>query len=146
MRKMLEVLESDETYPYLDEPAMQRLEESRAAARANGMTVMFSERKGGWRMYPWTGTKQFDTLRRVLQKVVGTESVRAYQPYYIDIRTKMSGDQIVDRVYDYHEKRDLAPLVYDEDLIKSGKYDRYIPESLLVREYISDRLDTDLEL
>ena len=146
MKKMLEVLESDDEYPYLDGPAKQRLEESRANARANGMTVMFSERKGGYRMYPWLGTKQFDTLRRVLQKVVGTDSIRAYQPYYIDIRTKLSEDQIVERVYRYLEDRDLAALVYDDDLIKFGKYDRYVPESLLVREYIADRLDTDLEL
>ena len=146
MKKMLEVLETDDDYPYLDEPARQRLEESRSVARVNGMTVMFSERKGGYRMYPWLGTKQFDTLRRVLQKVIGTDSVRAYQPYYIDIRTKLSEDQIVDRVYDYLEHRDLAALVYDDDLIKFGKYDKYVPESLMVREYIADRLDTELEL
>ena len=146
MKKMLEVLETDDDYPYLDEPARQRLKESRSVARANGMTVMFSERKGGYRMYPWLGTKQFDTLRRVLQKVIGTDSVRAYQPYYIDIRTKLSEDQIVDRVYDYLEHRDLAALVYDDDLIKFGKYDKYVPESLMVREYIADRLDTELEL
>jgi ATP-dependent Lhr-like helicase len=146
MKKMLEVLESDEEYPYLDDAAKARLQESRAIARENGMTTLFSERKGGYRMYPWLGTKQFDTLRRILQKVIGTDSIRAYQPYYIDIRTKLSEDQIIDRVLRYVEERDLAPLIYDEDLLKYGKYDRYVPESLLVREFVADKLDTDLEL
>ena len=146
MKKMLEVLESDEEYHYLDDAAKARLQESRAIARENGMTTLFSERKGGYRMYPWLGTKQFDTLRRILQKVIGTDSIRAYQPYYIDIRTKLSEDQIIDRVLRYVEERDLAPLIYDEDLLKYGKYDRYIPESLLVREFVADKLDTGLEL
>ncbi len=146
MKKMLEVLESDEEYHYLDDAAKARLQESRAIARENGMTILFSERKGGYRMYPWLGTKQFDTLRRILQKVIGTDSIRAFQPYYIDIRTKLSEDQIIDRVLRYVEERDLAPLIYDEDLLKYGKYDRYIPESLLVREFVADKLDTDLEL
>ena len=146
MKKMLEVLESDEEYHYLDDAAKARLQESRAIARENGMTTLFSERKGGYRMYPWLGTKQFDTLRRILQKVIGTDSIRAYQPYYIDIRTKLSEDQIIDRVLRYVEERDLAPLIYDEDLLKYGKYDRYVPESLLVREFVADKLDTGLEL
>ena len=146
MKKMLEVLSGDEDYPYLDGPARQRLEESRSMARANGMTVMFSERKGGYRMYPWLGTRQFDTLRRVLQKVIGTDSVRSYQPYYIDIRTNLSEDRILAKVYDYLENGDLASLVYDDDHLEYGKYDRYVPESLLVKEYIADRLDTELDL
>jgi ATP-dependent Lhr-like helicase len=146
MKKMLEILESDTDYPYLDDAAKARLEESRAIARSNGMTYMFSERTGGYRMYPWLGTKQFDTLRRVLQKVIGTDSIRAFQPYYIDIRTKLSEDQIINKVYSYLENKDPVTLIYDDDLLKYGKYDRFIPESLLVREYAMDRLDTDLEL
>ena len=132
--------------PAQNSAAKARLQESRAIARENGMTTLFSERKGGYRMYPWLGTKQFDTLRRILQKVIGTDSIRAFQPYYIDIRTKLSEDQIIDRVLRYVEERDLAPLIYDEDLLKYGKYDRYVPESLLVREFVADKLDTDLEL
>ena len=146
MKKMLEVLESDETYPYLDEAASARLEDSRSIARASGMTSMFVEKVGGFRMYPWLGTKQFDTLRRVLTKVVGTDSIRAFQPYYIDIRTKLSEDQIVSRVYNYLENKDPVTLIYDDDLLKYGKYDKFVPESLLVREYASDKLDMDLEL
>ncbi|MBR4243892.1 MAG: DEAD/DEAH box helicase [Candidatus Methanomethylophilaceae archaeon] len=146
MKKMLEVLESDTEYPYLDEAARIRLEESRATARSNGMTCMFSERTGGFRMYPWLGTKQFDTLRRVLQKVIGTDSIRAFQPYYIDIRTKLSEDQIVNKVYNYLENKDITSLIYDEDLLKFGKYDKFVPESLLVREYAIDKMDADLEL
>jgi len=146
MKKMLEVLESDETYPYLDEAASARLEESRSIARTSGMTSMFVEKVGGFRMYPWLGTKQFDTLRRVLTKVVGTDSIRAFQPYYIDIRSKLSEDQIVSRVYSYLENKDPVTLIYDDDLLKYGKYDKFVPESLLVREYASDKLDMDLEL
>ncbi|MBR4245344.1 MAG: hypothetical protein IKQ14_08155, partial [Candidatus Methanomethylophilaceae archaeon] len=80
------------------------------------------------------------------QKVIGTDSIRAFQPYYIDIRTKLSEDQIVNKVYNYLENKDITSLIYDEDLLKFGKYDKFVPESLLVREYAMDKLDADLEL
>jgi len=146
MKKMLEVLQSDESYDYLDESAASRLEECRDLARANGMTELFSERTGGYRMHPWVGTKQFDTLRRVLQKVIGTDRIRAFQPFYIDIRSKLSQDEILGRVRDYLEEKDPITLVYDEDLLRYGKFDRYVPESLLVREYASHRLDYDIDI
>ncbi len=146
MKKMLEVLQSDDEYPYLDEAAKARLEESRSVARANGMTSMFSERKGGYRMYPWVGTKQFDTLRRILQKVIGTDKIRAYQPYFIDIRTNLSEDQILGRINSYIESHEPISLIYDEDLLRYGKYDKFIADSLLMREFAADRLDFDIEL
>ena len=146
MKKMLEVLSSDDDYPYLDPAAKERLNESRMAARAGGMTSLFTERLGGYRMYPWVGTKQFDTLRRVLQKVIGTDKIRAYQPYYIDIRTKLSEGQILSRIDKYLGEHDPIVLVEDSDLVRYGKYDRFVAESLLAREIASDRLDFDIEL
>jgi len=146
MKKMLEVLSSDDDYPYLDPAAKERLNESRMAARAGGMTSLFTERLGGYRMYPWVGTKQFDTLRRVLQKVIGTDKIRAYQPYYIDIRTKLSEGQILSRIDKYLGEHDPIVLVEDSDLMRYGKYDRFVAESLLAREIASDRLDFDIEL
>ena len=146
MKKMLEVLESDDEYDYLDDAAKERLRESRSIARDIGMTSMFSDRPGGVRMYPWLGTKQFDTLRRILQKVIGTDKVRPFSPYYIDIRTKLSGDEILERVQSYIGKADGISLIYDDDIIRSGKFDKFIPDSLLMREYAADKLDFDLDL
>ncbi len=146
MRKMLEVLNSDEDYPFLDEAGKARLEECRSIARSNGMTDMYGERVGGYRLYPWLGTIQFDTLRRILQKVIGTDKVRYLQPYYIDVRTNLSYDEIVGRVYDYIGRKDPITLVGDEDLMKYGKYDAFVPESLLELSFAADRLDYDLEL
>jgi len=97
-------------------------------------------------MYPWLGTKQFDTLRRILQKVIGTDKVRPFSPYYIDIRTKLSGDEILERVQSYIGKADGISLIYDDDIIRSGKFDKFIPDSLLMREYAADKLDFDLDL
>ena len=146
MRKMLEVLQSDEDYPYIDEASRERLLTSRELARSNGMTDMFSERKGGYRMYPWIGTKQFDTLRRIFQKTIGTDKVRAFQPYYIDIRSNLSPDQIIGKVNRYIDSHDPISLIYDEDLLRYGKYDKFIPDSLLIKEFASHRLDFDFEL
>ncbi len=146
MRKMLEVLSSNEDYPYIDGPARERLAECRELARENGMTTMFSDRVGGYRMYPWLGTKQFDTLRKILQKVVGTDKVRSFQPYFIDIRTNLSEDEILARIDSYVESHTAMSLVFDEDLIRFGKFDKYVAESLLMKAYAADRIDMDFNL
>ena len=146
MKKMLEVLRSDDDYTYIDNNARQRLEESRRKARAIGMTSTFTPKKGGYRMYPWVGTKQFDTLRRILQKTIGTDKVRAFQPYYIDLRTNLSERQVLEKIQNYIDTHDPIQLIYDEDLLRYEKYDRYIPDSLLMREFASDRLDFDIDL
>ena len=58
----------------------------------------------------------------------------------------MSENEIVNRVYGYIDKHDRIALAYDDDVLKIGKYDRYVPESLLLREYAESKLDLDLEL
>lgn len=145
MRKMLEVLSSDDDYPFLDSAGKQRLDECRSIARSVGMTEMCCEKVGGYRLYPWLGTIQFDTLRRILQKVIGTDKVRYMQPYYIDVRTKLSYDEIVDRVHSYMESKSPITLIDDEDLMRFGKYDAYVPESLLAQSFSENHLDYDLE-
>jgi len=146
MKTMRHVLESDEQYDYLDEAAAARLDVCRKTAAENGMLSMFSPRTGGYRMYPWVGTIQFDTLTRILRKVIGTDKIRCVQPYYIDIRTNLSEDDVLTRIDKFIAKYDPVSLVSDDDLLRYNKYDRFVPESLLAAEFAADKLDFDLEL
>ncbi len=146
MKTMKRVLGSDDEYDYLDEAAQTRLSECRKMASDAGMLDLFSPRTGGYRMYPWVGTIQFDTLTRILRKVIGTDKIGSVQPYYIDIRTNLSEDDILSRIDKYISNHNPVSLVTDDDLLRYNKYDKYVPESLLAIEFASDRLDFDIQL
>ena len=47
---------------------------------------------------------------------------------------------------DILETTDGRNLVSDTDDLQIGKYDEYVPESLLIKQFLRDELDTDFEL
>ena len=147
MRKMLDVLSSDETYPYLDEEAAMRLDQCRSVAMSNGMLTLLSEADdGSIRMHPWLGTVHFDTLRRIIRNIDGVESVFAFQPYFMDIRGDVSKKDILKGVEKYLADPYPEGLIFENDRIRFGKYDRYVPDHLLMKAFARDRLDADFDL
>lgn len=147
MRKMLEVLTSDLSYPYLDEAASERLEECRKVAAGKRLTSLFSENEdGSLRMRPWLGTIHFETLRRIVRDVDGVQSIYAFQPYFMDIRGDVTDSDILDAVDAYLADPCPESLVRDEDKLRFGKYDKYVPDHLLIKAFARDRLDSDFDL
>ncbi len=147
MRKMLEVLSSDATYPYLDGAAAERLEECRNIARGKRLTSLFSlNEDGSTRMRPWLGTVHFETLKRIVRDVDGVESLYAFQPYFMDIRGDVTESEILDAVDSYLMDPCPESLVRDDDKLRFGKYDRHVPDHLLAKAFARDRLDSDFDL
>ncbi len=147
MEMMRAVLLSDKHYPFLDEEGNARLDEYREMARSNGVTETFTYLEDDVvRIHPWIGTMQFDTLRRILAQVDGITSMRYVQPYYIDVKTELSPSALADEVHDFIKRGDPESLVTQGDLVRSGKYDRFVPEALLYKAYARDRLDFDFVL
>lgn len=146
MRRMRRILMSDAPCPHLDEAASARLEECRAAAREAGMMDLFHETDHGFRIYPWLGTVQFDTLRRILERVPGVDWVRTLAPYVIDVITDLTEEEILEGVERYRRLKPKASLITDEDILEFGKFDTYVPKELLIRAFAADRLDYDFDL
>lgn len=147
MRGILEILRSDREYPYIDEASAARLEECRVMARANGLTSLFSENDdGSIRIRPWLGTVQFDTLRRIVRNIDGVTSVYAFQPYFMDVRGDVSEDDVIDGIESFLSGSDPRYLISENDRLRFGKYDKFVPDHLLAKSFVKDRLDLDFDL
>ena len=145
MSKMRDVLESDTEYPYLDPAASNRLALCRTFARNNGMLSTFSEIEGGIRLFPWVGTIQFDTLVRALRMVNGVDRVYGFRPYYIDVRTRLPWNDVLERVNTILS-HGPSTLVSPDDIVRIGKYDQHVPKDLLELMFADERLDTNFRL
>ncbi len=146
LRKMREVLMSDEQYDYVDEDGLRRLNESRKAAREAGMDRLMSSVDDFTRITPWIGSRQYDTMYRMLRAMPGISVIRHLEPYIIDFRDDGTYSNIMSSLKQYSHNFDLVELVtYKDDLIV-GKYDDLVPEALLMKEFAADRLDSDFEV
>jgi|GEM_PF-231943 len=147
MEMMRAVLRSDRRYPFLDEAGNDALDACRATARECGMTELFTYIDSDTiRIHPWVGTVQFDTLRRIIENMDGVDSVRYVQPYFIDVTCDMTPERLIEGVRRFVKKGDPESLVTDRDLVRTGKYDRFVPPALQSKAYARDRLDFDFEL
>ena len=145
LRKMREVLLSDEQYDYVDEDGLRRLNESRKAAREAGMDRLMSSVDDFTRITPWIGSRQYDTMYRMLRAMPGISVIRHLEPYIIDFRDDGTYSNIMSSLKQYSHNFDLVELVtYKDDLIV-GKYDDLVPEALLMKEFAADRLDSDFD-
>lgn len=145
LRKMREVLMSDEQYDYVDEDGLRRLNESRKAAREAGMDRLMSSVDDFTRITPWIGSRQYDTMYRMLRAMPGISVIRHLEPYIIDFRDDGTYSNIMSSLKQYSHNFDLVELVtYKDDLIV-GKYDDLVPEALLMKEFAADRLDPDFD-
>ncbi|MCQ2070610.1 MAG: DEAD/DEAH box helicase [archaeon] len=145
MRKMLEVLVSDERYPYINDAAWNRLCECRESANIIGFTETFVSIDGGYRIHPWLGTIHFDTLSRMLLNIPEIDKVRTCAPYFIEVQTDLEPEDIVSCIDSQKEYGDSLYLIMENDKLRRKKYDNYIPDELLAKEFADDRLDSDFE-
>ena len=138
MERMRDVLASDEDYDFLDGSAREELARCRKAAREAGMLEGVVDMDGWYRIYPWVGTTAFDTLCRVLRNVC--DKVLERPPFFVDVLTELDWGELEETVERYSDPKFAYDLVGDDRLV-FGKYDRYVPEELLLKAFSEDRLD-----
>lgn len=142
--KMREVLESSDRYPYLDSAAAAELEATRAAYLANGYWGA-EELSGGLVLYPWLGTRAFETLRRAIMCVGAKVSYYA-SPLWMAVSTDRTWEELRRDVESYMSANLPDDLVLLEDVEDMGKYSEFVPEGLRAREYAASRLVGKLRL
>lgn len=144
MKEIRKVLSGSETYDFLDERGNDRLNDARESA--SGMLMPFSETDKGWRMYPWTGTREFDTIRRFLEDSFEVDRVWCFQPYLLDVITDSSPEQVMSSIRRIKRTNDLSRLITDSDDITVGKYDEEVPRDLQEKCFIDARFEIDADL
>ncbi|MCL2136605.1 MAG: ATP-dependent helicase, partial [Coriobacteriia bacterium] len=146
VQKIRGVLLSDEDYPYLSERCKDRLAEIRSIARNSGilehLVTPLSDKK--YAIFPWVGTRQLLTLhyalsaRKIVNKLPWITSV------YLEVMYDGTAEELEAQVLDIlHSDLDLYSLPLPENVQVKGKYNEFIPKSLLRKQFIEDFLDMD---
>ncbi len=149
--RMRQILAEDTVYPYLKPNAQHRLDAARVAARNSGMLEHSMICLGGytWCLFPWLGTRSFRTLRKYIAQNAGIYKITGLEfdgCCYMTFKMEHASDYefikgLADRID--REGIDTEELVAGGSIPLFEKYDMFIPDALLRRQYAADRLRTD---
>ena len=164
MKKMLEVIRSDEEYAFLDEAAKKRLKDIRALCRnaaqgqagavlAGGAPLLGAQRERfilplsetSFAVFPFIGTRGTMALMYALRGRGFRANVwlSRYIPVCIEVSTDRGIGALESALTELKENgADKYAFAIPENCEICGKYNDYIPRPLLTKQYIEDYLDT----
>ncbi len=168
MKKMLEVIRSDEEYAFLDEAAKKRLKDIRVLCRnaaqgqagavlAGGAPLLGAQRERfilplsetSFAVFPFIGTRGTMALMYALRSRGFRANVwlSRYIPVCIEVSTDRGIGALESALTELKENgADKYAFAIPENCEICGKYNDYIPRSLLTKQYVEDYLDvTDLK-
>ena len=146
VRKIRTILRTNDSYPYLSDRCTERLSDIRYIARNSGilenLVTPLSNKK--FAVFPWVGTRQLFTLhyallhRKIKNKLLWITCV------YLEVVFDGTADEleaIINSIL--HSDLDLYELPLPEKVQVRGKYNEFVPFSLLRKQFIEDYLDFD---
>ena len=144
VQKIRSILTSNETYPYLSQRCAERLEEIRYIARNSGITenlvTPLSDKK--YAVFPWVGTRQLFTLHYALLQRKIKNRLLWITSLYLEVVYDGSAGELESIIYDIiRSGLDLYSLPLPENAQVRGKYNEYIPQDLLRKQFVEDYLD-----
>ncbi len=150
MQKILEVLEAEDDYAFLDETACKRMNEIRsiwknASQRTNGHVIVpLSDTQAA--VFPFIGTRGAAALVYAMR----SEGLQAelWVSRYIPVCIVVNSDSGIQRIAETLDRlrrdgADKYSFAVPENCEITGKYNDYIPRQLLTKQYIEDYLDTN---
>lgn len=164
MKKMLEVIRSDEDYAFLDESAAKRLNDIRRlcrnAAQGEEASLLGGSRLIGkdnervvlplsqtsFAVFPFLGTRGTMALMYALRDMGFQANVwlSRYIPVCIEVSTDKGLPALSEALTRIKENgADKYSFSIPENCEICGKYNEYIPRALLTKQYIEDYLDTE---
>ncbi len=150
MKKILEILRTDEDFSFLDESAKKRLSDVRAKWRnalaecGEHFVVPLSETV--FAVFPFLGTRGTMALLYALrEKGFGADVwLSRYIPVCIEVKTDRGLGAVISALNAIKQNgADKYGFSIPDNCEISGKYNDFIPRVLLKKQYVEDYLDTD---
>ena len=146
VRKIRDILSSEDVYPYLSVRCAERLSEIRYIAVNSGIldnpVSALSDKK--FAVFPWVGTRQLMTLhyellqRKIKNKLPWITSI------YIEVSFSGTAEELCGIIRDImRTKPDIGTLPLPEKVQVRGKYNEFVTPDLLRKQFIMDYLDFD---
>lgn len=148
LQQMRKILAEERQYPYLMKNAAARLSEARAMAQAAGLPDKQLINLGAktYCLFPWTGSYAFLALERFLRlkcaSRLGLKNFDSVRPYYIQFSMDVSEGEFY-QVLAEEAAKDFDPLdlLYPQEVPVFDKYDEYLPDDLVRKEFAYSVLD-----
>lgn len=148
LQQMRQILAEERQYPYLMKNAAARLSETRAMAEAAGLPDKQLINLGAktYCLFPWTGSYAFLALERFLRlkcaSRLGLKNIDSVRPYYIQFSMDVSeGDFYQILAEEAAKGFDPLDLLYPKEVPVFDKYDEYLPDDLVRKEFAYSVLD-----
>lgn len=148
LQQMRKILAEERQYPYLMKNAAARLSETRAMAEAAGLPDKQLINLGAktYCLFPWTGSYAFLALERFLclkcASRLGLKNFDSVRPYYIQFSMDVSEGDFY-QILAEEAAKDFEPLdlLYPKEVPVFDKYDEYLPDDLVRKEFAYSVLD-----
>ena len=148
LQQMRKILAEERQYPYLMKNAAARLSETRAMAEAAGLPDKQLINLGAktYCLFPWTGSYAFLALERFLRlkcaSRLGLKNFDSVRPYYIQFSMDVSEGDFY-QILAEEAAKDFEPLdlLYPKEVPVFDKYDEYLPDDLVRKEFAYSVLD-----
>ena len=148
LQKMREVIAGDTGYPYLHPDAAARLKEIRIMIQQtrlldNGIFEISPDTFG---VSLWLGTKALNALDYALNALLpGRQYVPPYWPFLI-VKNVSRGELMKAMKYIKKTTLSVEDLLIPDDVKVEGKYNDFVPSSLLRKQYVDRFIDiTELQ-
>ncbi|MCL2224998.1 MAG: DEAD/DEAH box helicase [Defluviitaleaceae bacterium] len=145
-QKIRSVLESDEMYAYLSPRCRERLAEIRYIARNSGISTNLvtplSNKK--FAVFPWLGTRQLFTLHYALSHAKILNRIPWMTSPYIEVQFGGTPEELTEKIHELTRSDiNMYDLPLPDNAQVKGKYNEFIPQKLLRKQFIEDYLDWD---
>lgn len=152
IKKMREVLLSDEKYPYLKSNAEKEIFFARAFIKNFDIRndFLFPMSNNTYCLLPWMGSTKINTLYKFLKTFwrdyLQINSVQIFDSFFLIISSSLENLEFMnafDKLIkgDPPKKEQLEILIGEKDDLKFHKFDDFIPRELRVKSYLADHLD-----
>lgn len=146
VRAVRDVLRNDGNYPYLSESCAERLREIRYLALGSGITehlvTPLSDRT--FAVFPWVGTRQLFTLHFCLLERGIKSKVPWRTAVYLEVRYSGTAEELESEIRAILASQpDLHSLPLPDGIEIAGKYNAFVPYSLVHKQFVEDFLDFD---
>ena len=150
LHRMRKILSETNMYPYLMKNAKARLTQVRDTANIAGLPDKQLINLGGtmWAFFPWTGSYAFLALERLLRiKCADRLNLRGFnssRPYYMEFAMDANEEEFF-KILKEEANKDFDPmtLVYPKEVLVFDKYDEYLPDELIRKEFAQGVLDIE---
>lgn len=144
VQKMRSILLSTDPYPYLSERCKKRFAEIQYITKNSGilnhLVTPLSNKK--YAVFPWVGTRQLITLNYALRQRKIKSSLPWITCIYLEVVFSGTKEELEDIIKDIlHSNLNLYDLPLGDKVQVSGKYNEFIPQDLLRKQFVEDYLD-----